>query len=207
MGASIQSQCLPGTVEKVPVIWSPSSTPKHGPLHPAPNTTAPAGSGVEGAWAGTNVSFPTWDTAVDTFARQILISLSCLPCPCKPRKEVTQSVSQVIPQSPVLGSLFVCLPHPTCSKQQASTRSPLNSIMSLMISFQMRKLRLREGKRLAQGPTAGTRWGWSHTLDHGGLTPSVAARTQPIAQGLGPVPPPGFLNSSQALGQVLGTEK
>lgn len=86
--AKTQCQRLRGPAEKAPVIWSSSSPPRDElPAHrPPARPPAPAGWGVEGGWAGTEVAFPTWDTAVDVFARRILISLSHSPWPCNTRK-------------------------------------------------------------------------------------------------------------------------
>lgn len=79
-----------------------------------------------------------------------------------------------------------------------------------MISFQMRKLRLREGERLAQGPTIGMKRRYTHVFDNGvrGASPHLfLLEPTPSSK----APPQGFLlvhlTSGQTLDQVPGAQQ
>lgn len=172
----------------------------------------------EGELGGTEVSFPTWDTAVDVLARQILISLSRPPCPCNTRKEVTPSVLWISPQSPAFSSLLVALLHPLCSKLHASTGIPESLphptifTTSLSDQFPDKETEAQGGKNVwpralqqaCRGVALKPR---PRTLDHKSLTPSLPARTQPV-----PVARPlcfllVYLTRIRSPGQVLDIQK
>lgn len=59
---------------------------------------------------------------------------------------------QVIPQSPVFGSLFTALPHPTCSKLNASTNITLNLTISLYDQFSDEETEAQGGRTTGPGP-------------------------------------------------------
>lgn len=59
---------------------------------------------------------------------------------------------QVIPQSPVFGSLFTALPYPTCSKLNASTNITLNLTISLYDQFSDEETEAQGGRMTGPGP-------------------------------------------------------
>lgn len=90
-------------MEKVPVIWSPSSTRGMGLLHPLLLQLAVS-------WKGPEVFFP--------HGTQLWM---CLPCACNLSKEVTLSVSRVTPKALSSAALPCCTPRaPSYMRPQAS---------------------------------------------------------------------------------------
>ena len=138
-------------MEKVPVIWSPSSVSRvRLPGPPARRSWPCGGRG------------PTWDTAAAVFQTDPhfpLLSPTALP----PQEVGDPVPHQVTPQTTPSSA---CFSHasPTPPMLQATRlhrRHSESQPHPFMADVQMRKLRLGEGERLAHGPTTSTQRSWT----------------------------------------------